>query len=35
MTSFRKGEYVCQKKIHIHDWVNFKYTVTKNVEICV
>ena len=23
-----------QDKIHIHDWVYFDNTVTKNVEIC-
>ena len=28
--------WVClQDKIHIHDWVYFEHTVTKNVEICV
>ena len=26
---------VClQDKIHIHDWVYFEHTVTKNMEIC-
>ena len=27
--------WVClQEKIHIHDWVYFEFTVTKNIEIC-
>ena len=27
--------WVClQEKIHIHDWVYFEHSVTKNIEIC-
>ena len=34
-TSFRKGESVYKTKFtYVHDWVNFEYTATKNMEIC-
>ena len=31
---FEKVQVCLKDKNHIHDWVYFEYTVTKNMEIC-